>query len=183
MTTDERLQAAEELIARLDERLRTIEEESASTTDQARQALEDAEDALRAIDALAASGGDIEVEVASGHRARFSLGLLKKMSFGIVKRGGGKITIAAGCLIDSAVQADAAETELTLTTGVHYIGWKYVYATHAMTIVDFGSTFTLDPAEERKWLYRVSAVAGGTVRVLEYGWLNPLLPANFGRSA
>ena len=90
-----------------------------------------------------------------------------------------KITIAEGEVQFGAHAAVAvAQTQLTVSNDGDLLGLRYTIATHALEIVNFGTSITVNATTFQRWLVRAS-LAGGVCGISRYGYLNPWINAYF----
>ena len=98
----------------------------------------------------------------------------QRMSGADVKIYGGEIQIG-----EQAAVA-VVDTTVTITANLQYVGWRYVKATKALTIVNFGTSVPYTAGNIEKWLYLFSLSGSSMVALVADGTLNPVFPANFG---
>jgi hypothetical protein len=90
---------------------------------------------------------------------------------------GTSVTIYGGTLIRGTSEVTCVETTLVITTSTAIIGWQYDYVS-GLTLVNFGSSFALDPAYIRKKLYSFSKE--GNAVTLTRKFHPEIFPAEFG---
>jgi hypothetical protein len=95
--------------------------------------------------------------------------------------GGATIKVYGGEIqIGEQAAVAVADTTVTITANLQYVGWRYVKATKALTIVNFGTAVPYTAGTIEKWLYLFALVSGTEVFLAADGTLNPVFPANFG---
>ena len=93
---------------------------------------------------------------------------------------GADVTIYGGEIqIGEQTPVAVADTTVTITANLQYVGWRYVKATKVLTIVNFGTSVSYTAGNIEKWLYLFSLI-GGAVACVSDGTLNQVFPANFG---
>lgn len=104
----------------------------------------------------------------------------RRCDFGLYAISGADVTINGGQLVVGSTLATCSRTTLTVATAEAWLGWEYDYASGALTVKDFGSTFSLDTEHIRRWLYHATLDgATGRVTIDRYGVFNGLAPGNF----
>jgi hypothetical protein len=93
--------------------------------------------------------------------------------------GGNKITIGQGEVQFGAHAAVAvAQTELTVNNDGDLLGLRYTIATHALEIVNFGTSITVNTTTFQRWLI-IASLVGGVAGISRYGYFNPWINAYY----
>jgi len=96
--------------------------------------------------------------------------------FGVGAFSGASVHVYGGELsIGPQEPVEAAAADLTLSVDYSKVGIEYTFATRALSIVDFGSSVTYDPAYIRRWIHQFRLATDGGVNALSYhryntGW-------------
>ena len=93
--------------------------------------------------------------------------------------GKAAITINAGEVQFGAHAAvAAAQTELTVNNDGDLLGLRYTIATHALEIVNFGTSITVNTTTFQRWLV-IASLVGGVAGISRYGYFNPWINAYY----
>lgn len=96
-----------------------------------------------------------------------------KWDFWAWRSAANKITINEGEVqFGSHAAVGVASLELTVSNDGDLLGVRYTIASHALEIINFGTSITANATTFQKWFVRASLVAG-VAGIARYGYLNP----------